>query len=105
MVREGIAQLHSIADSDTQSGARRVAAYDHLVRTFAIIVVFLGHALGNQLSDPLALLALRSLSPGLTMPLLGFISGVLVSGKDRDHGAFLVARLTRIYPPLWLCLG
>jgi peptidoglycan/LPS O-acetylase OafA/YrhL len=85
-------------------GTGRFEAYD-LIRTFAIVVVFLGHALGHRLTDPWALLALRTLSPGLTMSLLGFLSGVLVAGRSRDQGVFLVARFTRIYLPLWLCLG
>jgi len=83
----------------------RIEGYD-LIRSLAILVVFLGHSIGNQINNPAALLAIRSLSPGLTMSLLGFISAALLSGKEQtqNHGKFLIKRFTRIYITLELCL-
>jgi peptidoglycan/LPS O-acetylase OafA/YrhL len=82
----------------------RIESFD-LIRSFCILTVFLGHILNEQLVNPLALLAVRSLSPGLTMSLLGFISGALLSRTQDDFGTFLVRRFTRIYAPLFVCLG
>ena len=82
---------------------KRIEGYD-LIRTTAILVVFIGHTLGNKITNEAGLLALRSLSPGLTMSLLGFISAALLSGKKYDFGVFLIKRFTRIYISLGLCL-
>jgi peptidoglycan/LPS O-acetylase OafA/YrhL len=82
----------------------RIAGYD-LIRSFAIITVFLGHIFEKQPSGGAMRLAMCSLSPGLTMSLLGFISAALLSTRTGDFGPFLVRRLTRIYIPLWVCLA
>lgn len=82
----------------------RVYAYD-LMRTFAIIVVFLGHSIERQTSNQWLLLGIRSLSPGLTMSLLGFLSAALLARKQSDPGSFLLSRFTRIYIPMFSCLG
>jgi len=81
----------------------RIEGYD-LIRSFAILTVFLGHILNRQ-TDGVIRLAVSSLSPGLTMSLLGFISAALLSTKKQDFGPFLVRRFTRIYIPLFLCLS
>ena len=66
---------------------KRIEGYD-FIRSFAILVVFLGHALKHSTNE-VFLLAIRSLSPGLTMSLLGFISAALLSARDYDFGSFL----------------
>lgn len=82
----------------------RLEGYD-FIRSVVILVVFLGHVLGKQATNEAVLLAIHSVSPGLTMSLLGFISAILLSSKDYDFGTFLVKRFTRIYISLFLCLG
>jgi peptidoglycan/LPS O-acetylase OafA/YrhL len=81
---------------------KRIEGYD-FIRTFAILVVFLSHTL-KQSTNKVTLLTITSLSPGLTMSLLGFISAALLSARDYDFGAFLIKRFTRIYISLILCL-
>lgn len=83
--------------------AERLEGYD-FVRSFAIFIVFLGHILNKQSTNEAILLAVRSLSPGLTMSLLGFISATLLSTREYDFGSFLIKRFTRIYISLTLCL-
>ena len=81
---------------------KRIEGYD-FIRSFAILVVFLSHALKHSTNE-VFLLASRSLSPGLTMSLLGFISAALLSARDYDFGSFLIKRFTRIYISLIFCL-
>jgi hypothetical protein len=64
----------------------RIEGYD-LIRSFAILTVFLGHILAKQTTGWVHL-AFCSLSPGLTMSLLGFISAALLSTKKQDCGSF-----------------
>lgn len=80
---------------------KRIEGYD-FIRSFAILVVFLGHALRHSTNEALTL-GLRSLSPGLTMSLLGFISAALLSAREYDFGSFLIKRFTRIYISLIFC--
>jgi peptidoglycan/LPS O-acetylase OafA/YrhL len=82
---------------------KRSHGYD-LVRSLAIITVFLAHAARGS-TVPLVSISLGALSPGLTMSLLGFISAALLSGREEETGAFLLKRIARIYPPLILCLS
>lgn len=82
---------------------QRIIGYD-FIRSFAIILVFLGHILNKETSNETVLLIVCSLSPGLTMSLLGFISGALLSSRDYDFGSFLIKRFSRIYLSLFLCL-
>lgn len=82
---------------------KRIVGYD-FIRSFAILTVFIGHILTNQPTNEGALLAICTLTPGLTMSLLGFISAALLSAREYDSGSFLVKRFTRIYVPLLLCL-
>lgn len=82
----------------------RIEAYD-LIRCFAIVVVFLGHSIIGQTTVRYVSAAFATLSPGLTMSLLGFLSAILLAGRQEDTGVFLARRLTRIYIPLFLCLG
>ena len=94
----------------------RVQAYD-LARSFAIIVTFLGHAVIGHTGLYWLDRSFATLSPGLAMSLLGFVSAALLSGRDhgatgdsntrgsRGGGRFLVRRLTRIYVPLVVCLA
>ncbi|MGZ8383168.1 MAG: acyltransferase family protein [Nitrospira sp.] len=81
---------------------KRIDGYD-FIRSFAILVVFLGHAFKHSTNE-IIFLGTRSLSPGLTMSLLGFISAALLSARDEDFGAFLIKRFTRIYSSLIFCL-
>src|SRR4029079_3276616 len=82
---------------------KRIEGYD-LIRSLAIVVVFFDHALKLSSNESL-LLAIKSLSPGLTMSLLGFISAALLSAREYDFGSFLVKRFTRIYISLIFCLS
>ena len=82
---------------------KRIEGYD-FIRSFAILVVFLAHILSNQSDNDALLLGVQSLSPGLTMSLLGFISAVLLSSREYDFGSFLIKRFTRIYISLIYCL-
>lgn len=82
----------------------RDPGYD-LLRTLAIALVFVGHAVARHATDNWALLTMQSLSPGLTMSALGALSGLLLAHQDRDPGAFVIRRLTRLYLPLWLCMA
>jgi peptidoglycan/LPS O-acetylase OafA/YrhL len=81
----------------------RVEGYD-FIRSVAILVVFFSHILNEQASNEAVLLTVRSLSPGITMSLLGFISAAILSAKEYEFGTFLVKRFTRIYISLALCL-
>ncbi|MEK6585573.1 MAG: acyltransferase family protein [Nitrospirota bacterium] len=81
---------------------KRIDGYD-FIRSFAILVVFLGHAFKHSTNE-IIFLGTRALSPGLTMSLLGFISAALLSARDEDFGAFLIKRFTRIYSSLIFCL-
>ncbi len=46
-----------------------------------------------------------TLSPGLTMSLLGFISAALLSTRSDEPGSFWLRRFSRIYIPLFTCLA
>lgn len=81
----------------------RVQAYD-LMRTFAVVVVFLGHVLSQAKNHGLTIVW-GSLSPGLTMSLLGFVSAALLSTRAEEAGRFLVRRFSRIYVSLFVCLA
>ena len=68
------------------------------IRAFAIFFVFMGHIFGDKL-------IIRSLSPGLTMSVLGFISAYLLTSKyETFNGSFYVKRFSRIYSSLVVCL-
>ena len=82
----------------------RIGAYD-LARTFAIVFVFLGHIIITQTTSFPLKVVFGTLSPGLTMSLLGFISAALLSTRANEAGVFLVRRFTRIYIPLFTCLA
>jgi peptidoglycan/LPS O-acetylase OafA/YrhL len=87
---------------DTTSG--RTLAWD-LVRSFAIFFTFLGHTIIFHTSYHWMDRLFATLSPGLTMSLLGFTSAALLAGRDSDDGAFLLRRFIRIYVPLIVCLA
>jgi fucose 4-O-acetylase-like acetyltransferase len=84
---------------------KREEGYD-FIRSVAILIVFFGHILQIQARDGHTWFVIHalSLSPGMTMSLLGFISAVLLSDKEYDYGTFLVRRFTRIFIPLACCL-
>jgi peptidoglycan/LPS O-acetylase OafA/YrhL len=102
--REKSGGSRSVAGVPVDPGGERIPAYD-LARTFAIVTVFLGHSIINHTSSRLAGQALSSLSPWLTMSLLGFISALLLANRNEESGAFLIKRFTRLYPSLLLCLA
>jgi peptidoglycan/LPS O-acetylase OafA/YrhL len=81
----------------------RVDGYD-FIRSVVILLVFLAHILDREGTSGAVLLTVRSLSPGLTMSLLGFLSALLVSPQKDDFGSFLIKRFTRIYISLAVCL-
>jgi hypothetical protein len=87
----------------TTAAGERIEAYD-LARTFAIVFVFLGHIIITQTTIFPLKVVFGTLSPGLTMSLLGFISAALLSNRTDEPGVFLVRRFTRIYIPLFTCL-
>jgi surface polysaccharide O-acyltransferase-like enzyme len=82
---------------------KRIEGYD-LTRSLAILVVFLAHILDKQSTNRVVLLIIHSLSPGLTMSLLGFISASLLSAREYEFGSFLIKRFTRIFISLICCL-
>jgi len=84
----------------------RIESFD-LIRSFAILTVFFDHAIMKdpRIDNTVAHLAITTLSPGLTMSLLGFISAALLSPTMLNYGPFLIKRFTRIYIPLALCLS
>lgn len=84
----------------------RIKGYD-LIRTFSIIVVFFAHIILGQSKNPYSTIIFKSLSPGITMSLLAFISAcLLVNNKslENDFSSFLLKRLIRIYVPVILVL-
>lgn len=90
-------------DRGLDTATERIAAYD-LARSSAIIFVFLGHIVLEQTTLFPLVVVFDTLSPGLTMSLLGFVSGALLSVRTEETGAFLLRRFTRIYIPLFTCL-
>lgn len=83
----------------------KIAGFN-FVRTFAVYFVFLAHIINAQSDNQFVLLFIRSVSPGLTMSVLGFISGYLLVAKyESFDGAFYVKRFSRIYSSLFLCLS
>ncbi|OGM11052.1 hypothetical protein A2Z22_03615 [Candidatus Woesebacteria bacterium RBG_16_34_12] len=63
----------------------RILGYD-VARFFAILTVFFAHILLYQTNNKIIFVSLASLSPGITMSLLGFISAALLS-KTTDFMA------------------
>lgn len=82
--------------------SRKIDGYD-LIRTSMILIVFIEHILQTEGSDSVKIIAL-CFNPGLTMSLLGFISGALLGSNESDTGTFLIRRLMRIYLSLIPCL-
>ncbi len=82
---------------------KRIEGYD-FIRSLAIFIVFMAHILDKQSTNGAVLLGVHSLSPGITMSLLGFLSAVLLSPREYDLGSFLIKRFTRIYISLIFCL-
>lgn len=84
----------------------RILGYD-LTRSFAVIFVFIAHVVLAQTQNSYLFAFYTSISPGITMSLLGFISAcLLVNGKDifSKYPTFLFRRLTRILIPVFLVL-
>lgn len=76
------------------------------IRTFAIFFVLFAHAIDRQTNNENILLFFRSMSPGLTMSMLGFISGYLLINKSKSYdGLFFIKRFSRIYISLFICLS
>lgn len=83
----------------------QIVGFD-FIRTFSIFLIFMGHILNKQSQNDIVLLIERSISPGLTMSVLGFISGYLLTSKyDVFNGSFYVKRFSRIYCSLIVCLS
>ena len=87
------------------SQQKKIEGFDFL-RSFAILIVFLGHSLGKQCPNSIYAQVIRTLSPGLTMSLMGFISGYLLSSKYQlsYKSRYYIKRFTRIYLTLFICL-
>jgi len=81
----------------------RNTGYD-LIRSFSILFIFLGHIFIKQCQNDAVKIIICSISPGMTISLLGFISAALLSQKEISSGAFLIKRFIRIFLPLFLCL-
>lgn len=84
----------------------RILGYD-LTRSFCVIFVFIAHVVLAQTQNSYLFAFYTSISPGITMSLLGFISAcLLVNGKDAfsKYPIFLFRRLTRILIPVFLVL-
>ncbi|MAZ66050.1 MAG: hypothetical protein CMF25_02975 [Kangiellaceae bacterium] len=81
----------------------RYFEYD-FIRASAIIVVFLAHVVMAQAPGTFQANVLGTISPGLTMSLLGFLSAILLNYHIAEPSAFLLKRLIRIFIPLGLCL-
>jgi peptidoglycan/LPS O-acetylase OafA/YrhL len=78
--------------------------YD-FIRAFAIMAVFIGHLLNQRSDHQTVSLIIRSISPGLTMSMLGFISGILLTEKYEVYdGKFYIKRFSRIFSSLLICL-
>lgn len=83
----------------------KITGFD-FIRAFAIFFVFLSHIIHGQADNARILLIAGSISPGLTMSVLGFISGYLLTSKHKDFdGVFYVKRFSRIYSSLITCLS
>lgn len=82
----------------------RISGYD-LARALAILLVFLGHAVTGRFDSPWVIMPFRTVSPWITMSVLGFVSAALISPRESADDASLARRLLRIYVPLFLCLG
>jgi len=83
----------------------KIIGFD-FIRTFSIFFVFMAHILNKQSHNDIVLLIERSISPGLTMSVLGFISAYLLTSKyDTFNGSFYVKRFSRIYSSLITCLS
>ena len=83
----------------------KIVGFD-FIRTFAIFFVFMAHILSRQSHNEIVLLIGRSISPGLTMSVLGFISGYLLTSQyNTFNGSFYVKRFSRIYSSLISCLS
>lgn len=82
---------------------KRIAGYD-FIRSISILIVFIYHIVDKQTTSKLLLLVFHSLSPGLTMSLLGFISAALLSAKEPRYSTFILRRFTRVYISLFICL-
>lgn len=76
------------------------------IRAFVIFFVFIAHIIDKQGDNQLILLTERSISPGMTMSLLGFISGYLLCKKYKNSydSIFYIKRFSRIYSSLLTCL-
>jgi hypothetical protein len=74
----------------------RIDSFD-LIRSFAILTIFIDHTITKdpRIDNGFAHLAITTLSPGLTMSLLGFISAALLSSTMLNYGPFLIKRFTR----------
>jgi len=76
------------------------------IRAFSVFFVFMAHIINKQCENTTILLIERAISPGMTMSLLGFISGYLLSSKYKTKfdGIFFIKRFSRIYSSLFICL-
>ncbi len=83
----------------------KIAGFD-FIRAFAIFFVFMAHIINKQCDNQIILLIERGISPGLTMSLLGFISGYLLTRKYQKSydGRFYIKRFSRIYSSIFICL-
>jgi len=72
------------------------------IRAFSIFFIFIAHIIDKQCDNQTILLIGRAISPGLTMSMLGFISGYLLSSKYKTSfdGIFYIKRFSRIYSSL-----
>ena len=83
----------------------KITGFD-FIRAFSVFFVFMAHIITKNSENQVFVLVIRAISPGITMSLLGFISGYLLSSKDivSFNGGFYIKRFSRIYVALFVCL-
>lgn len=85
----------------------RILGYD-LARAFSVIFVFIAHIVLAQSSNTYAGIFFASVSPGITMSLLAFISACLLANSKSlitNYPEFIFRRLARLYIPMFYVLS
>ncbi len=84
----------------------RIESFD-TIRAFSILIVFFGHILAPQSNNRIFQGFLWALNPSLSMSLMGFLSGFLLTVKYKRNynNNFFIKRFSRIYVSLFICLS
>lgn len=87
------------------SAEHRLIGFD-VLRAGAIFFVFIAHILNKQCDNTFVLIVEKAISPGVTMAILGFISGyLLIRDGEKYDWIFYLKRMSRIYSSLFVCLS